>query len=162
MNLNISIISGRLTRKPELRAMPGGTQVANFSIATNRVWTDKDGNKQDSADFHNIVVFGKNADACASFLTKGQLCLVVGRLQTRSWEKDDGSKAYKTEIVANTVQFGPRMSQDGVDDESPDDINQDAAKGQNKAAKAAPAHHKGIDEPIKYPEEEINPDEIHF
>ncbi len=105
MYLNHAFIVGNLTRDPELRALPGGTQVASFSVATNRVWKDKNGAKQESSDYHNVVVFGKQAEACAQYLKKGSQVLVEGRMQTRSWEKD-GAKQYRTEIVADRVQFG--------------------------------------------------------
>ncbi len=105
MYLNKVMIIGNLTRDPELKALPSGTNVANFSLATNRVWKDKDGNKQEEVEFHNIVVFGKQAETSAQYLKKGQSALVEGRLQTRSWEAD-GVKKYKTEIIADRVQFG--------------------------------------------------------
>ncbi len=108
MNLNKAIIAGRLTADPQLRTIPSGQAVATFSLATNRVWTDKAGQKQEAAEFHNIVVWGRQAEVSAKFLTKGAIALVEGRLQTRSWDDQQGMKHWKTEIVADRVQFGPR------------------------------------------------------
>ena len=110
MFLNKALIIGNLTRDPELRSLPSGISVANFSVATNRVWKDKEGNKQESSEFHNIVTFGRQAELVAQYLKKGSSALIEGRLQTRSWDGEDGKKRYRTEIVADRVQFGPRSS----------------------------------------------------
>lgn len=107
MYLNKVIIIGNLTRDPEQKALPSGIAVTNFSLATNRVWTDKDGTKQEAVDYHNIVVFGKQAEASGTYLKKGQSAMVEGRLQTRSWETD-GVKKYATEVIADRVQFGQK------------------------------------------------------
>lgn len=107
MYLNKAFIYGNLTRDPEVRSLPSGIQVTSFSIATNRVWKDKDGAKQENVEFHNIVVFGRQAETSAQYLKKGSSALIEGRIQTRSWEAD-GQKKYRTEIVADRVQFGPR------------------------------------------------------
>ncbi len=110
MNLNKAIIVGNLTRDPESRALPSGQSVVSFSIATNRVWNDPSGNKQESTEFHNIVAFGKLADICSRYLSKGRLVLIEGRIQTRSWQdQNSGSKRYKTEIIADSMQMGPRF-----------------------------------------------------
>src|SRR4051812_2786250 len=108
MYLNKAIIIGNLTRDPEMRALPSGIQVASFSVATNRVWKDKNGAKQESADFHNVVVFGRQADIVNQYMKKGSSILVEGRMQTRSWDGPDGKKNYRTEIVADRIQFGPK------------------------------------------------------
>lgn len=133
MYLNKAIVFGNLTRDPELKALPSGQQVATISIATNRIYKDKDGKQQESVDYHNVVVYGKTAENCAKYLTKGSSAYVEGRLTTRSWDKD-GVKQYRTEIVAETVQFGPRKDApktDGnesaipdypADDVAPEDI----------------------------------------
>lgn len=107
MNINKVIVAGRLTRDPEMKALPSGASVTNFSLAVDRKWKDGSGNQQEAVEFINIVVFGKQAEISAQYLTKGQVCLVEGRLQTRSWEKD-GVKNYRTEVVADRVQFGAR------------------------------------------------------
>ena len=108
MNLNKVYLIGRLTADPVLKVTPGNQQVTSFSIATNRVWNDKAGQKQESTEFHNIVAWGKQAEVISKFLTKGSLLMVEGRLQTRAWDDKQGQKRKTTEIVAETVQFGPR------------------------------------------------------
>ncbi len=110
MNLNKAIIAGRLTQDPQSRNLPSGQSVVSFSIATNRIWVDQSGNKQEATDFHNIVTFGKLADICSRYLTKGQLILIEGRIQTRSWEDQNGVKRQRTEIIANNMQMGPRSA----------------------------------------------------
>ena len=143
MYLNKAMIFGNLTRDPELKALPSGMNVCSFSLATNRVYNDRDGNRQENTDYHNITVFGKQAENCAKYLNKGNSAYVEGRLQTRSWEKD-GVKHYRTEIIADRVQFGPK----GGGGSAP---SGDSAKSEEKAP-AAP----------DYPEEEINPEDIPF
>jgi len=106
-NLNKVMVEGNLTRDPEMKALPSGDNVTNFSVATNRVYNDRDGNKQEEVEYHNIVVFGKQADNVAKYLTKGSGAYIEGRLQTRSWDKD-GVKMYRTEVVADRVQFGAK------------------------------------------------------
>ena len=109
MNLNKAFILGRLTRDPEQRTMPSGRTVSSFGIATNRVWTNRDsGEKQEQVEFHNVVAFGKLAEICNQYLNKGQLILVEGRIQTRSWDSQDGNKRSRTEIVAENMQMGPK------------------------------------------------------
>jgi single-strand DNA-binding protein len=111
MNFNKAIVLGNLTRDPETRTLPSGQPVVNFSIATNRIYTDKEGNKQQTPEFHNIVAFGKLADICSRYLTKGKMVLIEGRIQTRSWQGQDGIKKYRTEIVAENMQMGPRSGE---------------------------------------------------
>ena len=108
MNLNKVFICGRLTKDPVLRATQTGQQVASFSLATNKAWTDKDGQKKEQTEFHNIIVWGKLAETAAKFLIKGQECLIEGRLQTRHWDDKQGQKRTTTEIVADMVQFGQK------------------------------------------------------
>ena len=100
---------GRLTRDPEQRTMPSGRPVSNFGVATNRIWTDQESReKQEQTEYHNIVAFGKLAEICNQYLTKGQLILVEGRIQTRSWTDQAGNKRTRTEIIAESMQMGPR------------------------------------------------------
>lgn len=127
MYLNKAIIVGNLTRDPELKSLPSGMTVCQFSMATNRVWKDKNGAKQESADFHNIVVFGRTAESVAKFMKKGSQIMVEGRIQTRSWEdKTSGEKKYRTEIVADSVQFGFSPKKDTKSDDqkanSPEEV----------------------------------------
>ena len=108
MNLNKAFILGNVTRDPEARAMPSGQQVVNFGIATNRFYTDQAGVKKQDTEFHNVVAFGKLADIAARYLTKGSLVMVEGRIKTRNWVNTAGAKQYKTEIIAESLQLGPR------------------------------------------------------
>jgi single-strand DNA-binding protein len=108
MNLNKAIIIGNLTQNPEVKKTPNGQSVANFGVATNRVWTNQQGVKQEQAEFHNIVAFGRLADIVGQYLAKGRLCMVEGRLQTRNWTDNAGVKHWKTEIIAENIQLGPK------------------------------------------------------
>lgn len=161
MYLNHAIVVGNLTRDPELKALPSGITVTSFSVATNRTWKDKSGAKQESSDFHNIVVFGNQADACAKYLKKGQSVLVEGRMQTRSWDKPDGSKAYRTEIVAGNIQFGsrqtPKTSATDAESEKTIDITPEAETTPKTAKTNA-----SMGEQIEYPTDDINPEDIPF
>ncbi len=150
MYLNKALLYGNLTRDPELRALPSGMNVVNFSIATNRVFRDRDGKKQEQTDFHNIVVFGRQADTVHQYLKKGSSVFVEGRMQTRSWEKE-GQKMYRTEVVADRVQFGPRAGGGGGGGS-----RQEAPPADEHDPGAAPSG--GID----YPKDDINPDDIPF
>jgi single-strand DNA-binding protein len=151
MYLNRAMVIGNLTRDPELRALPSGIKVTSFSVATNRVWKDKNGAKQESVDFHNIVVFGRQAETAAQYLKKGSNVLVEGRMQTRSWDAEGGKK-YRTEIVADRVQFGNRPSSGtGQAGAAPK-----TAQGDTSDKNIPPM------DTIEYPEEEINPDDIPF
>ncbi|MEX0916937.1 MAG: single-stranded DNA-binding protein [Candidatus Paceibacterota bacterium] len=149
MYLNKALIYGNLTRDPELRSLPSGVQVATFSIATNRVWKNQEGQKQENTDFHNVVVFGRQAETVSQYLKKGSSALVEGRMQTRSWEAD-GQKKYRTEIVADRVQFGPRGGGGGAPQSNEGNSSKDS-QGSNSQG-----------ESIDYPDEEINPDDIPF
>lgn len=150
MYLNKAIVIGNLTRDPEVKALPSGIKVCSMAVATNRVWKDKNGAKQEAVDYHNVVVFGRQAETAAQYLKKGASVLVEGRMQTRSWEAKEGGKKYRTEIVADRVQFGPRAGGAGAGSQAP--------KGEIPAddLKDAPS------DSIEYPEEEINPDDIPF
>ena len=150
MYLNKAIVIGNLTRDPELRSLPSGIKVCSFSLATNRVWKDKNGAKQESADYHNVVVFGRQAETVSQYMKKGNSILVEGRMQTRSWDdKTSGEKKYRTEIIADRTQFGPRGG--GSAGGAP----------QAGAPKAQAGEEKELDS-IEYPEEDINPEDIPF
>lgn len=110
MNLNKIFILGNVVKNPESRTTPSGQTVATFSIATNRMWTDKQGQKQKKAEFHNIVAWGKLGEICAQYLEKGKLVFIEGRVETRSWDAPDGTKKYRTEVIAENMQMGPRSS----------------------------------------------------
>ncbi len=148
MYLNKAIVIGNLTRDPELRSLPSGIKVCSFSLATNRVWKDKNGAKQESADYHNVVVFGRQAETVAQYMKKGSSILVEGRMQTRSWDdKTSGEKKYRTEIIADRTQFGPRGTGTGGSTPAP------KAQGEQKGEEL---------DSIEYPEEDINPEDIPF
>lgn len=103
MNLNKAMIIGNLTRDPEVRNTPGGQTVASFSIATNQVWTDQSGQRQERVEYHNIVVWRRLAEICGQYLKKGSKIYIEGRLQTREWTGQDGIKRYRTEIVGENM-----------------------------------------------------------
>lgn len=132
--MNSVTLVGRLTRDPELKALPSGQHVCNFSLATSRSY-ERQGERKEDTEYHNIVVYDLAAENCARYLRKGGICLVEGRLATRSWDKD-GVKMYRTEIIAHRVQFGPKLA--------------------NAEAETEP---RVVPD---YPEEEINPEDIPF
>lgn len=143
MYLNKVQLIGNLTRDPELKALPSGVQVASFSIATNEVYYDKNKQKQEKVEFHNIVVFGKIAENVGRFLKKGSQVYVEGKLQTRSWDKE-GVKQYRTEINALSVQFGSKP------------------KGQTETASEQEDRGVDTDGDPGYTDEDINPEDIPF
>ncbi|MBU3925608.1 single-stranded DNA-binding protein [Patescibacteria group bacterium] len=147
MNLNKIFIIGNLTRDPELKTLPSGTSVASFGMATNRVWKDQSGQKKEEAQFHNIVVFGRQAETVNQYLTKGSQAFIEGRIQTRNWNATDGSKRSRTEIVAEKIQFGPRKT------------GQQGGGGSSQPSQSSPKEEL---ETIEYPEEEVNSEEIPF
>jgi len=151
MYLNKAILIGNLTRDPELKSLPSGIKVCTFSLATNRVWKDKNGARQESADYHNVVVFGRQAETVSQYMKKGNSILVEGRMQTRSWDdKNSGEKKYRTEIIADRTQFGPKGTGEGV-----------RSGPTGGAPKTAPNDQEQAGE-IEYPEEDINPEDIPF
>ncbi len=105
MSVNKVILVGRLGQNPEMRFTPSGAAVANFSVATNENWTDKGGQKQERTEWHRIVAWGKQAELCNQYLSKGRQVYLEGRLQTRQWQDKDGQTKYSTEIHANVIQF---------------------------------------------------------
>lgn len=163
MYLNKALIFGNLTRDPELRSLPSGKPVVNFGIATNRVWKDQDGNKQEAADFHNIVAFGRQAETIAQYLRRGSSALVEGRIQTRSWDADDGTKRYRTEIVADRVQFGPRSGGEANREQTSPTSASDKATTESDSAAAdkSPSSEEQL-ETIEYPDEDIKAEDIPF
>jgi len=112
--VNKAILVGNLGRDPEMRHTPNGQAVVNFTLATSESWTDKSGERQERTEWHRIVVWGKTAEMCNQYLSKGRTVYVEGRIQTREWEDKDGNKRYTTEINASTVNFiGPRTDGGG-------------------------------------------------
>ena len=146
MYINKAIIAGNVTRDPELRSLPSGIKIATFSVATNRFWKDATtGERKEMAEYHNIVVFGRQAETCAQFLRKGSNCFIEGRIQTRSWDGPDGQKRYRTEVVADRVQFGARPTGNG-----------------SASTSSAPEMVDDASDMIEYPTDDINPDDIPF
>ncbi|MBM4177226.1 single-stranded DNA-binding protein [Candidatus Gribaldobacteria bacterium] len=107
MNFNKAIVLGRLTADPERRSLPSGDPVVSFSVASNRYYTSQ-GEKKEDVEFHNIVIFGRMAETASQYLKKGSIVLIEGHLKTRTWQDQQGQKHYKTEIVAESMQLGPR------------------------------------------------------
>lgn len=146
MYINEVTLVGRLTRDPELRQLPSGIGVANFGVATNRTWKDKNtGEKKEEVEFHNVVAFGKQAETISQYIHKGDEIYVRGRLKTSSWEKD-GAKHYKTEVMLDSFQFGQKRK-DGT-----------GGEGKSYAQYASDA---GVS-PEQPADSEINPDDIPF
>jgi len=146
MNINKATIVGRLVRDPEMKALPNGTKVVNISIATSRTWKDANGAKQESVEFHNAVAFAKIAEVIGQYLKKGQLIGVIGRLQTRSWDdKDSAKKMYRTEVVIEEMQMGPKAAGTTAPGGSTT-----GSTGEKKP------------DTIEYPEQDINPEDIPF
>lgn len=150
MYINKAIIYGNLVRDPELRAMPSGGQVVNFSVATNRVYKDKNGAKQESTEYHNVVAFAKLAELIKQYVHKGDGIYIEGRMQTRSWEGPDKVKKYRSEIIAETMQFGNKRNPSS---------GGDYGGGDNAPKSQAP---KDDSQEIAYPDEQINPEDIPF
>lgn len=152
MNFNKAIVIGRVTKDPEIRTTPNGQSVASLSVATNRVWNSNSGEKQEKTEFHNIVAWGKLAEICGQYLTKGQEVMFEGRLETRTWEGQDGQKRSRTEIIAENMQMGSK-SRGG----------QETSGG--SYSKPAPSNHAPVNEsqPSEMPdEEEIKIEDIPF
>jgi single-strand DNA-binding protein len=153
MYINKVELYGNLTRDPELKALPSGQQVANFAIATNRSFKNKDGARQEQTEFHNVVAFGRTAEVIGQYLKKGRPIFVEGRLQTRSWDKD-GVKQYRTEVIIETFQFGADGGRGGEDG-----ARTSAPVGGDDMGESMPSN---SGDSIQYPDEEINPEDIPF
>ena len=136
MYVNKAIIIGNLTRDPELKQLPSGSNVCNMGVATNRVYKNQQGEKVEEVEYHNVVLFGRIAEVAGQYLKKGSSVYIEGRLRTSSWEAD-GVKKYKTEIIGDSMQLGPRRNGGG-----------DSPAGSQPSDAS--------------PEEEINPDDIPF
>lgn len=143
------MVIGNLTRDPELRSLPSGIKVTTMSVATNRVWKDQSGQRKEQTDYHNVVVFGRQAETAAQFLKKGSQVLVEGRMQTRSWDAQDGTKKYRTEVVADRVQFGSKGS---------------GGEGYQKSPATTTGKAPATEEidTIEYPEDDISAEDIPF
>lgn len=147
------MILGNLTRDPELKSLPSGIKLASFSLATNRTWKDATGAKKDASEFHNVVAFGKQAELIAQYARKGSSLYVEGRIQTRSWDATDGQKKYRTEVILESFQFGPRPTTGA------------SGSGYQAPASSSPSSSKPQAEDldtIEYPEEDVSPEDIPF
>lgn len=157
MDYNKVIIVGRVTADPQLRTTPGGQSVTTLGVATNRTWTDKNGQKQEEAEFHNVVIWGRQAEVATQFLVKGATVLIEGRLRTRSWTDKTGQQRRTTEIMSERMQLGPRPFGAGA-----------GAKGGGVAAPQAAGADEAVIAPqaeiptINLEEEEIKPEDIPF
>ena len=154
MYINRVMLLGNLTRDPELKSLPSGIKVVSASLATNRTFKDQNGQKKDQVEYHNIVAFGKVAELIAQYSKKGAALYVDGRMQTRSWDGTDGQKKYRTEVIVENFQFGPRKdgpSSNGV-----------YRKDDTEKASAAPKEDDHGLDTIEYPEEDSNLEDIPF
>jgi single-strand DNA-binding protein len=160
-SLNRAQLVGNLTRDPEMRYVPSGQAVCSFGVATNRRWKDKDGNQQDQTEFHNIVAWGKLAEISNQYLKKGNKVYVEGRLQTRTWDGQDGTKKNRTEIVCENIIF---LTPKGVTTEAGADSvpSEESSKviKVDKDESKEPTKEKSDD--VKDGLDEINLDEIPF
>lgn len=154
MYINKVILVGNLTKDPELKALPSGIKVASFSLATNRTWKDQSGKKQESVEYHNIVAFGKPAELISQYSKKGNSLYVEGRLQTRSWDSEQGKK-YRTEIFVENFQFGPKVAGSGAGDTKVWRKDEETKKGDDEFSD------DGLDT-IAYPDDDVNAEDIPF
>jgi single-strand DNA-binding protein len=172
MYLNKVFLIGNLTRDPEIKALPSGSKVASISLATNRVWKDQAGARQEATEYHNIVAFARQAENLAQYARKGSSLFVEGRIQTRSWDGQDGKKNYRTEIIIDNFQFGPKAggfgdNAGGTPSGSQSGFSRPSAPTGGSAAgmSDAEAPQKGAPadlDTIEYPDEEINLEDIPF
>lgn len=153
MYINKAILYGNLTRDPELKSLPSGAKVATFGIATNRVWKDKNGAKQESVTFHNIVTYGQQAEVAAQYLKKGSGLFVEGRIENRSWDDQSGQKKYRSEIVVDRFQFGPKSAGGG---------NFGSGNSGDSYQKSGSAAKEQEIDTIEYPDEDIKSEDIPF
>ena len=160
MSLNKVQLIGNLTRDPEMKQLPGGAVVTSFGLATNFSWTNQDGEKQDKTEFHNITAWRKLAEICEEYLRKGSKVYIEGRLQTRDWEAEDGTKRYRTEIVADNMIMLDKKG-DAVSGGSYAGA-EDRAAGGIDTADEAPAKGKAKAESSDSKKEEVKVDDLPF
>jgi single-strand DNA-binding protein len=146
--INKVILVGRLGKDPEVRSTPSGTSVAKFSLATDERFTDKNGEKQERTEWHNIVAWGKLGEICGQYLKKGKLVYIEGSIRTDSWDdKESGQKKYRTEIVANTMKMLERR---GDDEGGGGGSYGGASRGGRSTSSAPPADNMGDDEEVPF------------
>jgi single-strand DNA-binding protein len=129
MNYNKAIIIGNVVADPEVRTTPSGQQVCSLRVATNRVWTDQSGTKQTKTEFHSVVLWRRLAEIASQYLRKGGMVMIEGRLETRSWDDQAGNKKYRTEIIGENMQLGPKGFSQGSS-EQPNKPQQPASKNE--------------------------------
>jgi single-strand DNA-binding protein len=156
MYINKVVLYGNLTKDPELKSLPSGIHVNSFSLATNRTTKDASGAKKDIAEYHNIVAFGKQAEVIHQYVKKGNPLYVEGRIQTRSWDGQDGKKNYRTEIVLESFQFGP-SSKSGAGTSNAPFTGNSTTSTNDGADQSVPDAGE-----VQYPDEDINPEDIPF
>ncbi|MBP6912924.1 MAG: single-stranded DNA-binding protein [Candidatus Pacebacteria bacterium] len=167
MYINKVTILGNLTRDPEMKSLPTGLKVVTFSLATNRSWKDQQGMKKDSVEYHNVVAFGKPAEIINQYSKKGSSLYVEGRLQTRSWDDASGVKKYRTEIVLENFQFGPKAQGTGSYQEGSQSTpaNQSTPESKNDFDQSGSSNQMDQIDTIEYPTEDfenINIEDIPF
>jgi single-strand DNA-binding protein len=158
VDLNKVFIIGRLTADPVIRSTPTGQQVASFSLATNRVWKDKNGAKQEEVEYHNIVAWGRQAEIASQFLTKGSVALIEGRLKTRTWQNKEGQNVKTTEIISDRLQLGPRPAGASFNKGGNSSQNVGQSSSQNNGADISQVELPQID----INEEDIKPEDLPF
>lgn len=158
MYFNQAIVIGNLTRDPELKVLPSGIKVATFSIATNRTWKNPQGAKETATDYHNVVAFGNQGETIAKYMKKGNIMMIQGRMQTRSWDGPDGTKRYRTELVTDGFQFGPKAGGTGSYGGEAGVSGPSAMKSQDEDTAPGPDDFG----PIDYPQEDNNLEDIPF
>ena len=151
MYINKVTLLGNLTRDPELKTIPSGSKVASFSLATNRTWKNQNGMKQEEVEYHNVVAFGKPAEIIAQYSKKGSSLFVEGRLKTRSWDDPSGVKKYRTEIVLDNFQFGPKASGTPNPQSNSSENQTNSKENMNDDL-----------ESIEYPDDDVNTEDIPF
>ncbi|MFH0890610.1 MAG: single-stranded DNA-binding protein [Candidatus Liptonbacteria bacterium] len=156
MNLNKVFIIGRVTADPQLRNTPAGASVTTFGVATNRVWQGKNGQKQEEAEFHSVVAWGRQAEIASQFLVKGALVYVEGRLRTRTWQDKQGQNHKVTETICERLQLGPRAGGGAAPMGNP----AAASAKENKAEDVQSAPPEEI--PIIDLEDDIKPEDLPF
>ena len=162
MNLNKIFVLGRLTADPQLRSIPTGQQVANFGVATNRVWFDKKGARQDETEFHNIVVWGRQAEVASQFLVKGSLVLIEGRIRTRTWQNKEGQNQKTTEIICERLQLGPKPAGQSSAGSNMSANKQGFTPDKQPASEGVDASPKEQLPEINIDDEEIKPEDLPF
>lgn len=162
MNINKAIILGRVTGEIELRTTPSGSNVASFSVATNRVYKDAGGNKKESAEYHNVVLWQRLAEIAHQYLVKGQLVYVEGRLETKSWQGKDGVTRYRTEIIGENMQLGPKSGSVGGSAPSMAGNNEPPMRDEDSFQSAKPAKKTNQKPEDIDDEEEVRLEDIPF